>query len=311
MAKGNKGALRNLLDHAVTNSTDKFNRALSMMAWSLGGGALTQLTSATTVTNAYFTCAPASHAGRFEVDDYIMGATDDGSGSSPTANLPGRVRVTKVNVQTGRVDCDQALSTGIAGLTNTCYLFRDGDYGLAITGVPGWIPVSDPSATTFKNVDRTPCINKLSGLRVSGNGANKLDTLREFCSAMGSTGGDPDRCYTNPYDFGGLLALLGDKSWIDLPNADPVFGHRGLRYESPSGSLIIVSEPWVPQGYAWPLKLSSWKFHSAGDCPSILNHDGGGRLHRMEGSDGVEGRIGVYGDLECIEPGVNGCITWA
>ena len=312
MSRTNKGSLARLLDHNVRNTTEKFNRALSAQITSSAGGSLTRLTTATTVTNTYFTCAPTSHASRFEVNDYLQLASDDGTGAAPTALRTGRVRVTGVTYATGVIAVTPAISTGIVGAVNTDYVFREGDYGKAFTGIQGWVPITAPAGgDSFKGVNRSVCENKLAGLRFVGAGRPRLETIRDALADMAMTGANPDRLYTNPRDFSCIQGELGDKSWIALPNANPKLGHRGLSYESPAGSLIIVSEPWIPEGYAWPLKLDTWTLHTAGECPSILNEDGTGRLHRLEGADAYELRIGAYGELECSEPGQNGVITWA
>lgn len=312
-SRSNKHAIARLLDHNVKHTTEKFNRALSSQIWSIGGGAMTKLTATgATLTNDYFTCEPASDAGKFEVGDYLVFASDDGTDSNPAGTRGGgsRLRVTAVNLKTGKVTLDDTLDS-VPAIAATDYVFREGDYSYAFTGIRGWVPATDTLAdTTFKGVARGAHLTRLAGLRYNTTGGMLWDKVRNGLALAAQTGASPNRLYTNPADFVKLEREVDAKAWIDLPEVDPRLGHRGIRYESAVGSVIVVSEPWCPEGYGYALNLSTWRLRTAGDCPMFLDEDKLGKLHRLEASDAYEVRMGCYGELECQNPGENLVITW-
>jgi len=317
-SQSDAGALEQLIKYHTNRAVGGFNEAFADTIWSIGGGALTKLTAAgTTLTNAYFTCDPITDAARFNIGMKITFASDDGTAVTP-AGMRGSpagetLTVTAVDEATGKVTVSGVLNT-IDSIAATDYVHRDGDYGVAITGVRGWIPSTAPTSELFFNVDRTAHLTRLSGHRYTGTGTY-LHTMRTGFARMRHFGAKPDRLYTNPLDWAVIEGEIGSKAMVELPKAEVELGHSGLRYMSPAGTVLIVSEPQVPQGEAWALKLDTWAFRSAGGCPRYLTQPlgrgkGENLLFTVESFDGGEMRMGTYGNLFCYDPGQNGVFKW-
>ena len=127
-----KHAIAKILDHNIRHLTEKFNRALAAQLWSIGGGAFTTIPTGTTLSGTTIVCSPASDVTRFEINDYVQFASDNGTGSAPAGLRDGgkRLRVTAVSPETGTVTFDAALNT-VAAIAVGDFIFRAGTYGLA------------------------------------------------------------------------------------------------------------------------------------------------------------------------------------
>jgi hypothetical protein len=301
-----KMALAKMLEHNIREANKKLQRALITQLWSLGGGAITKMTAAgCTVTNAYFTCSPTSDAVKFEVGDHFNFASGMTTG---LRDLGKALTVVAVNAATGVVTFDAAINT-VAGVAATDYVFREGTFGKALTGIRGWIPITAPvyGADSFFGVDRGVDVTKLAGIRYDGTGQNHLDAIGDYSALELTLGASTDMVLMSPRDFRKVDAELGGKATTKIGGEVEV-GHTGIIYESASGTKRIVAEAFCPQGYALPVTLDDWEMATAGACPSFLDFDGIGRLLRSETTDSVVCRMGLYGNLICNNPGRQGLI---
>ena len=55
---------------------------------------------------------------------------------------------------------------------------------------------------------------------------------------------------------------------------------------------------------AFLTQLNTWKFVSLGQAPQLLDYEGAGTIVQAS-ADGIEMRIGYYGNLVCEAPGHN------
>lgn len=305
-AKDQRGAQIDMVKYSLKDCNERFMRRFSEQIWSVGGGAVTRFTAAgTTVTNAYFTCDPVSDAAKFQVGAKYCLSTDTGTGAAPAGLLDGgsTLEVSAVNLDTGVVTFTAAINT-VAGASNTNYVFPEGDYGESMTGVRGWLPVTAPtSGDSFFGVDRSVHVTRLAGMRYSGGGGLKIDTIVRACGHASLQGANPSRCYVSPDDWSDISNEISAKEWVELPNADRKLGHKGLSIETQVGQVILVSEAYAPKGYFNLLNLDDWSFESAGDFPQVLDYDKLAQLHRDESSDSCTYRSGGYGNLICENPG--------
>lgn len=311
-SKGDKNAVL----EAVTQQADKaryaFFRALTARAWGHAGGALGVISSGSTVSSTTITLATRANVVGFEPNSYVQ--LSSANGLSGSLRDSGRqIQLQNVNRKTGELTATVAWNT-ISGAATGDSIFRPGDFGNAMTGAQGWAPVSDPSASeSFFGVDRTVYdIQRLSGIRVSGSGAPKEDTLITACAEAQLAGADGDgrMVHLNPLDLSDLVKELGSKrQYVDVKGREGI-GFKALQIDAPGGAVIVASEPDVPKGNAWLVMSDEIYLRTAGEAPMMLNEDGVGKLMRSATDDSYQGRLGAYGNFFWENPGHVVVITW-
>lgn len=313
--KGDKNAILEAVKGEVDSARYAFARSMAARAWGNAGGALGVISSGSTVSSTTITLATRADIVHFEPGYRITSASDDGSAASPAGARTGQQTVASVNRQAGTVTGSVAWNAAITGVATADSLHRAGDYSVAMTGMRGWVPVSDPSGgESFFGVDRTlGDIQRLSGVRVSGSGASKEETLINAGAEgqLAGISGETILCYANPLDMADLVKELGSKRvYGQVGTREAGIGFKAIMLDSPLGEVAVTSEPDVPKGYAWLLNPNEFTLRTAGDCPMMLNEDGVGKLLRSATDDAYEGRLGAYGNIFGENPGHVVAIAW-
>ena len=192
-------------------------------------------------------------------------------------------------------------------------LFCEGDRNLKVSGLAAWVPDTAPVAgDSFFGVDRSADTTRLAGVRYdastggAGGGpvADITEALTKASARLAREGGRPTHCFMNHADYGRLLAFLNTKVEYAEVKAHEVgdISFSALRLHTPSGTVTVIPDHNCPTGRAYLLQMDTWKFYSLGGAPKILQTDGM-RMLREASSDGVEVRVGYYGQLGCNAPG--------
>jgi hypothetical protein len=188
------------------------------------------------------------------------------------------------------------------------YIFVEGDRGLGISGLEGWIPSVAPGATAFFGVDRTADLTRLSGVRSAGAAKPIEEALIDGCSEVAREGGKVDHCFLSYAKFAELEKALGSKvQYVDLEKSANV-GFRGIMIQGPKGAVKVIPDQNCQGDRAYLLQLNTWKFYSLGKAVRVIDTDGLQML-RQASSDGVEVRYGFYGNVGCKAPGYNCVVT--
>jgi hypothetical protein len=303
----------NAIKSAVTEEFDKanyaFGRALAQRVWSNGGGSLGRISSGTSLSGSVITLATITDAVRFEQGAYIQLASDDGTGTSPSGvRGNGQMRqILKIKPSTGELTLDAAINT-ISGATALDYIFRAGDYGICMTGIPGWAPYTSPTGSdSYFGVNRSNHEFRLSGYRKVGNGGSKEATLLDACAEGQTHGAYGTKCALNPIDFTSIVKEVGSDRMVDIETKVPNLGFRGLELETAIGTIQIMSEVDVPKGFFWIVDPDQYELATAGDCPRLLDFDGLGKMVRVQGEDSYQIDMGAYGNIGCKDPSNSIC----
>lgn len=309
-SRGNKHALVKAFNTEMHSTKYTFARSLAAALWGNGGGSLGRIASGQGTDT--ITLSTTSDVRNFEVGLTLAVSSDDGTPSSPAGVRTGTVVVEKVDRDAGTITCTAATWDDAAGIPTVAandYIFRDGDYGSKISGIPAWIPTTAPGASdSFKGVNRSVDPTRLAGIRYSGGGGNKRDTLINASATAYQNSAVPTDVYMNPLDYAALqIELQGFRRYKELKG---VVGFDAMCVEGAAGELNCIAEPQVPQGNAWMLKPDDWCLHSCGGVPDILSEDGVGSMLRMTTEDSYEARLGAEMFLECKDPSNQVAITW-
>jgi hypothetical protein len=296
---------KNAMDDALYN----INRSLGFQAFRDGGGARAQLAaSASGVGTVTITLTATSSMQGLEKGMWVNAASTNGTSGSV---LAGKALITGVDRGSRTVSTTAAWNTLIPGITDSYYLFRDGDFGNVISGFLAWIPDAAPSpGENFFGIDRSSD-TRLHGLRYAPTSGNVEDVLIDGSAICLDNGSKPDLIILNPLDMANLTKQLGSKRTIpvDAKSADkPTIGYRGVVINGAGGPLTVLSDPMCQRYKAWMLTQKTWEDWCLGDVPRILNRDGQETL-REASADADELRVGGYMQRVCLNPNANMNIT--
>jgi hypothetical protein len=204
-----------------------------------------------------------------------------------------------------------ANETSIASIATNDYIFRAGDRQdsstptrLKIAGLEAWVPYTAPTSTTFFGVDRTTD-TRLGGCRLDGTAMPIEEALIEGSILVQREGGDPGTAFMNPTKYGNLINSLGSKvQYCDIKAGTAGIGFRGIDLHTPAGSIQVLPDRDCPVNRIFLLDMKTWTLGSLGEIPRILSHDGLENL-RQASDDGLEIRVGYYGNAYCNAPGWN------
>lgn len=266
-----------------------------------GTGIIGQISSGSTIASTAITLADISQVVNFEVGNVLVAtATVGGAAKS------GSVVLTAVNRKTGVLTAAAAnWSTSIGTLATGDYLAIAGDLNVKPKGFSAWIPESDPSATAFFGVDRTPDLQRLSGVRDDYSAKPIEEALVLAATDMNLVGA---QCDYGAISFGKHAELenaLGSKvQYVDVMSPIGI-GFRGIKLSTGKKPITILSDLTCKSDRLWMLQMNTWKLHSLKKSIRMLEQDGNKSL-RVSDADASEVRIGGYKQFGCDAPGYNG-----
>jgi hypothetical protein len=162
-------------------------------------------------------------------------------------------------------------------------------------------------ATAFFGVDRSVDTQRLGGVRYSGSGVPLHEALVNGQTAISKWGGRPTHVFIAFDRMRELINLLGSKvEYTEHKVAD--IGFEGIVVRGPRGKMTVFADINCPPNHAYLLTLSDWKLKSLNAAPHILKYKGSGYLHEAT-ADGIEIRVGLYGNVMTKAPGRSGVIT--
>lgn len=200
-----------------------------------------------------------------------------------------------------------ANTNSISGISDGDYIFASGDRHNSasttrykVAGLEAWCPQTAPTSTAFFGLDRTTD-TRLGGIRYDGSSYSIEEALVNAAVLTAKEGGKPDHCFISFTKFGNLVNSLGSKVVFDQLKVGGI-GFDALRLYTPAGEVKVIPDRNCPSNRAFMLQLDTWLLGSLGKVPRILNLDSLESL-RQASDDGVEIRIGYYGNLICSAPG--------
>lgn len=223
----------------------------------------------------------------------------------------GTLEVAAVNrtATTMQVTMTGNLSAGIAAIAQNDYIYVEGNYDAAITGMGGWIPTTAPTGgDSFFGQDRSTDATRLGGQRIDGSSMTIVESLIEAAAITAREGGKPSHLFCSFADFVKIEKTLNAQVQRQVQASDSVSGYRSLDFYAPHGIVKIVPDKSCPEGTAYLLELSRWSLMSIGPVVQLTELDGL-RVLRQSADDGVECRVHSYANLACEAPGFNCVIT--
>lgn len=293
-SESNEGAFLKLATAEIDNTVRTVSRNLAISMYRNSGGARGQVGS---ISSTAMTLLNVNDVVNFEVGQQLVQSTADGtSGSLGT----GAATITAIDRRLGILT-----ASAWTNFTANDYLFRKGDFGVSVSGLPAWIPNANPGATLFFGVDRSTD-SRLFGQYHDGSAQTIQEAFETADVKVSREGGMPSNLFCNPIDFGTLRTSLGSQVVYDKvrsPDAASV-SFSTIKLMGMSGEVNIVPDRNCPAGVAYLLDMSTWEASSLGGTPRILEQLGNKYIWDAN-ADSIEVRVGYYGNIGCYAPVYN------
>lgn len=293
-SESNEGAFLKLATAEIDNTVRTVSRNLAISMYRNSGGARGQVGSISSTT---LTLLNAADVVNFEVGQQLVQSTADGTSGSLGS---GNATITAIDRRAGTLT-----ASAWTNFTANDYLFRKGDFGVSVSGLPAWIPNANPGATLFFGVDRSTD-SRLYGQYHDGSAQTIQEAFETADVKVSREGGMPSNLFCNPIDFGTLRTSLGSQVVYDKvrsPDAASV-SFSTIKLMGMSGAVDIVPDRNCPAGVAYLLDMSTWEASSLGGTPRILEQLGNKYIWDAN-ADSIEVRVGYYGNIGCYAPVYN------
>lgn len=275
------------------------------------GGARAQVHATTAPSTTTLTLANPEDTVHFFVNQELVASDDDGADSGDALRNSGAsATVTGVDRIAGTLTSDANWTAQIAALVVGDYLFTEGDFALAMSGLDGWIPASAPGSTAFFGVDRS-VDTLLGGLRSTQTGKPIEVAALNAASIVRRHRGGINLGVLNPKNWNDLQLSLEGSSVrsraVTVRGSGEAgnFGFNALQMNTDAGEVSFISDPDCPVDVMWLLDQESWALgYSGSDLVRMLDADGL-RVMREASNDGVEWRLKFRGNLATNAPGHN------
>lgn len=315
-SRNNAGAFLRNQATEIDGLYQGFGDTFSTYLYSNGGQSVTP--GGFTIAAGVCTLAQADDVVNIEVGQILVVSANDGSSAAHIILAGSAVGyVVAVNRNAGTFSVSQTSGGAVATPTNwagTMFGFRDGDFGGSganriILGLGAWIPSSDPSATTFENLDRTLDIARMSGVRLTSAEVTNLSLeqrIKKLVTRMRGRnfGPGPTELYLNPEKWQALADSLESRGSREIGH-DAVFNYDSLKLAVAGKRVEIFADPFCPFSTCFALHMPSIKLAALDKIPFVLNGDGLEMLRKTTSND-YEHRIQAYPAFCVPAPGYCG-----
>lgn len=251
-----------------------------------------------------------------DIGDSLVSSVDDGTLGAGNAGVSagGAKVISAIDRVNGTITTETtaAWNTG-GGFGDGEYIFIEGDYGLALAGLPTWMPASVSPGDTLYSLDIS-VDERLRGIyypAVAGSPDGSI--LRSLVNAgtrCHHHGGKPDKVFMNTLDYGIWLNDLGNNVQYTVTPGQGIAGkkldvsYQGVRIMMPYGPATVHPNRYIARGTVWGLDYSDFSFEGLKETPRWMTLDGG-KWFRMCADDlhAIEGYLYYEGQFVLRNPG--------
>lgn len=286
-----------------------FAGALQVLGRDLqGNGGGNTAIVASVATNTITFTDPSMVVG-FEIGQrYVAASTDGTSGAVASGSGPGYSTVTEINYDSSPTVTFDDVSYANMDATTNKYLFLKGNFGNAVSGFEGWIPATAPtSGDSWQGVDRS--VNtRLSGQRFDASTYGLLEGIERGIAQFSLNGARSiDTLWVNDRRFADISLELGSRVQREAVKFGQ-FAYDTVVMNANNKKLRVMCDHNIKDDVAWALTRKTWEFCSLKKAPRFLHRTGSNMITEVT-NDGVELRIGWYGDNVCWDVHKNGRLT--
>jgi len=318
-SRNNMGAFLENKKTEIEGLYESFANDIAISLWRNGGGAIGQVAS---ISSNTVTLTKPQDVFNFEVNEFVMACADDGTNTGTTPRT-GSTFVSSADRKNGTVTLNSV--GGITGLVVGDFLFRLGNAvantgTLLLHGVQAYITASDSPGTLW-GVTRSGAltdVQRLSGCKmpvsdVNGKGIEeRLQLLGAYMQGRyrAMTQGGDYEAWLHPEDWHKLNLSCQNRGERPLTDDETKFGFKYINVIAGGKEIKTFSDPYMPQGSAFILRMDNFVLGSYGPLISPVNVDGLTLLRQGTTND-YEYRLKSYPEMSCNAPGFSGFVPIA
>lgn len=305
------GATVDLIKSEGDLAMHRIRRSLGRGVWGNPGGALGVMASGT--ASETITLENPADIYNFAIGMVLESFTGDGTAGGSSDGVG--IAITGIDYDAGTITKAAGSDWGATAgsFDDGDHLFRQGDFGIRMTGVQSWLPSTAPvlGSDTFHGLDRGVAPTHLAGHRIvatvaeDGTIANVLD---RSASIVNTFGGVPDEIWMNPRTLQKFAKELGDaKQYVQVlarggdGKEIARVSYTGIKLLTAFGEMDCLADPSCPTDTAFMLQSEDWSLESAGEAPHWVT-EGEGKLRVLESEDSLRSYLAFYGNLICEKP---------
>lgn len=302
----NAGSFAAARQREIDGMLDTMGQRLHQHLYGSGSGSLAQASNIVDGSGeAVITLANKADVHRFQLGQTLKANNTDNS----TSMRAGTPQVTERSVSAGTITVDETVvATHSWGTTD--FLFNAADEDAVLTGLAGWIPLSEPSATAHFGVDRTDDVVNLAGSRVDNSARSIEENMSELAMLITESGGNPDTCFMNPRAVHLLSQELGPKVVReDGGAANFGFGSFKLTHFGTKKPITVVPDWACPANRGYMLQKDTWVWAHLKELVHLYDDDGKIAQRDTTPADAIAVWGRSWSELLCREPRGNGVFS--
>jgi len=302
-----RGAFVRLIESETKGAQSEIGQSLSRGVFGSGSASLGQIASLPATDTIQL--VDRRDIVNFEVGQVIVSDVADGGGTVDTATAT----IASVDRSLGRIT---ATANFNAEFAVSDFLFAEGDYDSAVSGLAAWLPAAAPTAgDNIFGVDRSVDSTRLAGVRYTATVADD-ETLDQAVVNLGAEmdiqGASPDLIVCHPSVYAQLRNDARDRTTFQkevrpmrIGGDEIKLSYRSLSFALGTGDVEIIGDKHCPRDVMYLLDVSTWELCSLDTAPHMFVGDGNQRMLTEAGADALEGRMMYYANLACSMPGHN------
>lgn len=302
-----EGALVDMLSNETLGAAQTMAHDLAVYEYGNGSAVLGQLTGTSTGTT--LTLTSATNMNNLELFMFIAIVSTNSVATAPTTRKNGGgstvyVNITGIDRKAGTITVSATTSDAISG----DYVVRQGmevvtnATSTTFFGLPSYVEGGSAPSTLYSLVRTTDPV-RLAGQTGSYTGIAMEDAVLDAASLCTIQGvGAPDTLVANPVQVAQMKRSIGGKIIYDRNNSkDAGVGFDNLVFETESGTVKLIADPYCPPNVAYLLRMKDWTLWSLKAAPHMPKQDGLEYL-RVYNDDSWEVRWRFYGAMKLENP---------
>lgn len=258
-----------------------------------------------TITSGVIVLTSPADVVQFAVGQTLQANATDGG--TPRAALG---YVIARSIRNGTITVSATAVGGSAGTpsgwTTSDSLLVQGDNNNKFSGLPAWLPMTDPtSSDNFYGVNRSTDY-RLFGVQYDGSGQPIEEALIDHSLLLGREGASADTFLTNYGSLAALVKALGTRREYEQLEGPAGIGFRAVIVDGADGPIKALSDRSCAAKAGFMLQMDTWKLISIGPVPKVLRYEDRVEMLRVYNADAAEARIAYYANLTNNAPGWNG-----